>query len=64
MREKYGGAPSISIRLDPEVWDVVKAKGGATWARKILTMYVKVKVASDLKFARHWEEFERNRDQS
>ncbi len=33
--DKHGGAPRVSVRLDPEVYEWVKAQGGGAWLRHV-----------------------------
>lgn len=47
VRQKFGGAPQLTTRLDPDVHAWVKAKGGATWLRQHLReLYDSEKAAS------------------
>jgi hypothetical protein len=38
LRDKYQGAPHFNLRLDPEVFDWVAARGGVAWLRRILDL--------------------------
>ncbi len=33
--DKHGGAPRISVRLDPEVYEWVRSQGGGAWLRHV-----------------------------
>ena len=33
---KHGGAPQINVRLEPDLWEWVQARGGGSWIRSVL----------------------------
>lgn len=33
--DKHGGAPRISVRLDPEAYEWVRSQGGGAWLRHV-----------------------------
>ena len=35
--DKYGGAPILQVRLQPELWEWAKEQGGSAWVRQLLT---------------------------
>jgi hypothetical protein len=53
LAEKYQGAPTISVRLAPELLDWVKGQGGATWLRHA-TRELR-ELAEEPRFAEWWE---------
>lgn len=51
-RQKYGGAPTMSVRVSPELWAWIQEHGGGGWVRGLL---VRLRVLSQTeRFAELW----------
>lgn len=43
VSDKYQGAPTMSVRMAPDLLEWVKAQGGSTWVRHVATELRKLK---------------------
>ncbi len=53
LRDPYGGAPKLSVRLDPEVYEWVSELGGGAWVRRLLARLNELR--AEPSFKRCWE---------
>jgi hypothetical protein len=62
LSAKYQGAPTMSVRLDPELLAWVKSQGGSTWVRFVAGELREL--AEDPEFEKWKERLRLNRDNS
>jgi hypothetical protein len=62
LSAKYQGAPTMSVRLDPDLLEWVKAQGGSTWMRFVAGELREL--AEDPEFEKWKERLRLNRDDS
>lgn len=50
--EKYGGAPVVAVRLEPDLWEWTQQHGGGLWLRHVLAELRQL--SKDESFGRFW----------
>lgn len=53
----YPGAPTITIRLEPDLLSWVRSQGGAAWVRHVLRQLREM--STQAAFARHWRKLQK-----
>lgn len=56
LSEKHGGAPKMTVRFDPDVYDWLKERGGASWVRNAARELKQL--AEDPAFEEWWSRFD------
>lgn len=57
QRAKDGGAPTLGVRLDPDLLSWVRQQGGSSWVRHVLAQLRAMSVEAG--FARHWKRLQK-----
>lgn len=60
LSDKHGGAPKMTVRFDPEVYDWVREQGGATWVRNAARELKEL--SQDPHFDQWWHRFSGSQD--
>jgi len=60
QRAKDGGAPTLGVRLEPELFSWVRQQGGVPFVRRILLQLRQL--STEAAFARWWKRFEEPTD--
>lgn len=53
IRQRYGGAPRVSVRLEPDLFEWVRKQGGGGWLHAMLRELRELSTQEG--FARWWE---------